>query len=350
MDKTAFNALLKQAVDKQASDVHVAPGRPPAIRIDGELNNAADAALQASDIESVIKVLIDGNKRAQEHFEKNSQADFSYALDDGTRFRVNVYRRLGNVAVALRLIPKEIKNLEQLGLPPQLVEFAEMKQGFVLVVGPAGHGKSTTLAALIDHINQTRREHIITIEDPIEYQFQEKNCLIDQREIGQDALNFAQAARATLRQDPNVIMIGELRDLETMSTAITIAETGHLVFGTLHTNDAAQTVERLIDSFPPVQQRQVRSQLSVALSGVISQRLLPRQGGGRIPAIEIMVATPAIRNVIREGTIHQIPGIIQTNAKAGMQTLDSHLQYLIDKKLVDLKAARSYLLSAQGKI
>lgn len=334
--------LLREAGVAGASDIHVTLNRPPFFRVDGELHPVGDKALDAEEMKAFIQQLVGQKESAARELEQERQTDFSYALADGTRFRVNIFYHLGLTSAALRLIPKNIRTIEDLHLPPQVVQFAELKQGFVLIVGPAGHGKSTTLAALIDYINHHRHEHMITIEDPIEYQFTEKMSIIDQREVGSDAVSFATAVRATLRQDPNVIMIGELRDLETMQTAITVAETGHLVFGTLHTNDAAQTVERLIDSFPPNQQRQIRSQLSTALSGVISQRLMPWTRGGRIPAIEIMVATAAIRNVIREGNIHQILGIIQTSSDVGMQTLDASLQALVDAGAVRLEDARPY--------
>lgn len=340
--------LLREAVSAGASDVHFATGRRPHFRVNGQLQPIGETALAKEEVISLAASLIGHNDRSRDRLEQQRQTDFSYSLPDGTRFRVNVFYRLNMLSAALRLIPKLIRSLEDLRLPPQLAQFTDLRQGFVLLAGPAGHGKSTTLAALIEHINLHRHEHIITIEDPIEYQFTEKNSLIDQREVGADAIDFAIAVRATLRQDPNVIMIGELRDLETMQTAITVAETGHLVFATLHTNDAAQTVERLIDSFPPLQQHQVRTQLSVALSGVISQRLLPHTQGGRIPAVEIMVATPAIRNVIREGNVHQILGIIQTSGEAGMQTLDASLQALIDAGAVSLGDAQPFFSSVRN--
>ncbi|MDP3997550.1 MAG: PilT/PilU family type 4a pilus ATPase [bacterium] len=339
--------LLREAKDAGASDIHVAEQRPPFFRIDGKLQPVSDEPLSDDEIKTIIKTLLRDDDRLHAQMEKYMQSDFSYALADGTRFRVNVFLHLGYYSAALRLIPKEIRTIEQLHMPPQVTQFADLKQGFVLLAGPAGHGKSTTMAALIDYINQQRREHIITVEDPIEYQFTDIQSIIDQREIGRDASSFASAIRSTLRQDPNVIMVGELRDLESMSTAITVAETGHLVFATLHTNDAAQTVERLIDSFPPEQQHQVRSQLSATISGVISQRLLPWQEGGRIPAVEIMIATTAIKNVIREGNIHQIMGIIQTSADVGMQTLDASLQALVDSNAVRLQDARPYFSSVK---
>lgn len=336
------NDLLQEAKEAGASDIHVSTARPPYFRIDGSLRAVGSEPLSPEESEHIMTALLKDHERASAELDQQRQADFSYALPDGTRFRVNVFYHLGEKAAALRLIPSTIRTVEELHLPPQILNFTSLKQGFVLVVGPAGHGKSTSLAALIDHINQQRAEHIITIEDPIEYAFHDNQAIIDQREIGTDAESFATAIRATLRQDPNVIMIGELRDLESMRTAITVAETGHLVFATLHTNDAAQTVERIIDSFPPSQQSQIRSQLAGALSGVISQRLLPWTQGGRIPAIEIMIATAAVRNLVREGNYHQILGIIQTSSDTGMQTLDSSLQGLVDAGAVRLEDARPY--------
>lgn len=342
-----INDLLQEAKEAGASDIHVTAKRPPYFRVDGKLQAVGGEPISSEEMQPMLAALGGPNPAAAEQLEKSRQADFSYALPDGTRFRVNTFYHLGEVAAALRLIPRDIRTVEELHLPPQILNFTSYKQGFVLVVGPAGHGKSTTLAALIDHINQQRAEHIITIEDPIEYAFHDSQSIIDQREVGHDAVSFSDAIRATLRQDPNVIMIGELRDLESMSTALTVAETGHLVFATLHTNDAAQTIERMIDSFPSSQQGQIRSQLAGALSGVVSQRLLPWTSGGRIPAIEVMVATAAIRNVIREGNYHQILGIIQTSSDSGMQTLDSSLQGLIDAGAVRLEDARPYFTASR---
>ena len=339
--------LLREAKEAAASDIHVTQHRTPFFRVNGALTPVGETPLTPEESEAMVAELLKDNKRSQQLLDEHQQADFSYALADSTRFRVNIFRRLGILSAALRLIPSQIRTIEELHLPPQLSQFAELKQGFVLFVGPAGHGKSTSMAALIDYINQRRREHIITIEDPIEYQFADNQAIIDQREVGRDAVSFAEALRATLRQDPNVIMVGELRDLETMRTAISSAETGHLVFGTIHTNDAGQTVERLIDSFPPDQQRQVRSQLSATLSGVVSQRLLPWAEGGRIPAVEIMIGTSAIRNIIREGNVHQILGVIQTSADVGMQTLDASLQALVDAGAVRLEDARPYFSASK---
>ncbi len=339
--------LLREAKTAHASDIHVTEGRPPLFRVDGQLAAVGSEDIAQEEAATMMTTLMQKNERLTQELEEKHQTDFSYALDDGTRFRVNIFRHLGQVSAALRLIPSDIRSVEDLHLPPQLIQFADLKQGFVIMAGPAGHGKSTTMAALIEYINMHRREHIITIEDPIEYQFSDKESIIDQREIGRDAISFVEAIRSTLRQDPNVIMIGELRDLESMRTAITVAETGHLVFATLHTNDAAQTVERLIDSFPAEQQEQIRSQLSSTISGVVSMRLLPWQEGGRIPAVEIMIATNAIRNVIREGNVHQIMGIIQTSSDVGMQTLDASLQALVDSGAVLLKDALPYFTATR---
>ena len=343
----AINDLLQEAASSGASDVHISTDRPPFFRVDGVLRPVGESLITSQEADTIVQTLLADHKRSQTELAARRQTDFSYGLADGTRFRVNVFYHLGTLSVALRLIPGTIRSVEELHLPPQILNFAELKQGFVLIVGPAGHGKSTTLAALVEYINQQRAEHVITVEDPIEYLFHDAKSIIDQREVGRDAEGFAPAIRATLRQDPNVIMIGELRDLESISTAITVAETGHLVFGTLHTNDAGQTVERLIDSFPSNQQRQIRSQLSGAISGVVSQRLLPWTQGGRIPAVEIMVATAAIRNVIREGNYHQILGIIQTSSDVGMQTLDSSLQALLDAGAVRPDDARPYFSSVK---
>lgn len=340
--------LLREAKEAGASDIHISQGRPPFFRIDGQLQAVGQEVLTAEEAAAMIAGLLKRDEVLRnKELQAEQQSDFSYALADGTRFRVNVFQHVGVLTAALRLVPRDIRTIEDLHLPPQVTQFSDLKQGFVLIVGPAGHGKSTTMAALIEYINKNRREHIIVIEDPIEYLFTDKQSIIDQREIGHDTPSFASALRATLRQDPNVIMIGELRDLESMQTAITVAETGHLVFATLHTNDAGQTIERLIDSFPPVQQHQIRSQLAVSLSGVISLRLLPWTAGGRIPAVEIMIATTAIRNVIREGNVHQIMGIIQTSSDVGMQTLDASLQALVDAGAVRLQDARPYFSSVK---
>lgn len=343
----AIDDLLREAQEYGASDVHISNGRTPFFRIDGKLAPVGDKPVDPQELSQMMDHLLNTNEQHKKTLERDRQVDFSYGLGGTARFRVNIFYHVGQLASALRLIPSNIQTIQELNLPPQILQFAELKQGFVLVVGPAGHGKSTTLASLIEYVNQHRREHVITIEDPIEYLFTDKQAIIDQREVGNDAPSFAEAIRVTLRQDPNIIMIGEIRDQESMQTALTVAETGHLVFATLHTNDAGQTIERIIDSFPPEQQQQVRSQLANALSGVISQRLLPWASGGRIPAVEIMMATTAIRNVIREGNVHQVAGIIQTSSDVGMQTMDSSLQALVDAGAVRLEDARPYFSSVK---
>jgi twitching motility protein PilT len=342
--------LLLEAKGENASDIHLSPKRPPLFRVDGQLKTVGEKLLTDTEIGGFSRKMIGTSDRLQELFKKHQQVDLSYSLPDKTRFRVNIFRSTGTLSMALRLIPNDIKTVEELNLPSHLLQFSELKQGFVIAAGPAGHGKSTTLAALIEHINQHRSEHVITIEDPIEYIFTDNKSIIDQREIGRDASSFVRAMRATLRQDPNVILIGELRGLESMQTALSLAETGHLVFSTLHTNDAAQTVERLVDSFPPSQQPQIRSQLAATLSGVISQRLMPASQGGRIPAVEIMIANTAIRNTIREGNIHQILGIIQTSADQGMQSLDASLEELIQAGSVSIEEASPYFRDDKGII
>lgn len=338
-----FDNLLAEAKASDASDVHIASNRPPYFRINGQLQKASKTVLKKENISAIIDQLLAKNPNAKKQLAESYQADFSYSISDGTRFRVNAFNRTGRYAVALRLIPGEVKTVEELNLPGGILQLAELKQGFVLVTGPAGEGKSTTLAAMISYINTTRSEHIITIEDPIEYLFQEKKSIIDQREIGKDTISFPEAIRATLRQDPDVILIGELRDRESTQTALTLAETGHLVFASLHTNDAAQTVQRIIDTFPASQQTQIRSQLAASMSGVISIRLLPSSKMGRIPAVGIMIASTAIRNAIREDKTHQIEGIIQTSQELGMQTLTKSIRDHVAAKLVTEEDAKPYL-------
>ncbi len=287
------------------------------------------------------------SEEQKERFLTRKQIDFSYNFQDKIRFRVNIFFQRGDVSCALRLIPSDIANIEELNLPPILHEFTRKPQGFFLVTGPSSQGKSTTLAAMIDEINHTRDDHIITIEDPIEYVFEDDRCIIDQREMYQDALSFAGALKATFRQDPDVIMVGEMRDPETISTAITAAETGHLVFATLHTNSAGQTIHRIIDSFSAAQQNQVRSQLSGSLLGVLSQRLVPRIKGGLIPACELMITTPAISNLIRENKVHELPMVIDTSSELGMISLDRYLANLVRAKEVDVNVAQNYSLNPE---
>lgn len=336
--------ILEITLKEQASDLHFSVGQPPILRISGKLFPLVrERKLLAEDTKNLAFSLM--NEFQRERFLKEKDIDFSYNFEDKARFRVNVFFQRGYVSAALRLIPNKIRTIEELNLPPVLHEFTKPHQGFILICGPSSHGKSTTLAALIDEINQTRPDHIITIEDPIEYVFEDKRSIIDQREIGQDALSFARALRAALREDPDVIMVGEMRDPETMAIAITAAETGHLVFATLHTNSAAQTIHRIVDSFPPEHQNQVRAQLSGSLLGVISQRLIPRVKGGLIPACEIMITTPAISNLIRENKIHEIPSVIETSRELGMMTLDRSLADLVKRGEISMENALNYSLN-----
>ncbi len=336
--------LLKLTVDSRASDLHISVGHPPILRIAGRLIPVPNRApLTAEDTDGLAAALMRDDLKKR--FLREREVDFSYSLGEKARFRVNVFYQRGYVSIAFRYIPATIPTLEELNLPPVIREFTEYSQGFVLVTGPSGHGKSTTLASLIEEINKTKSLHIITIEDPIEYVFESKKSLIAQREVYQDTLSFAKALKSTFRQDPDVIMVGEMRDPETIATALTAAETGHLVFATLHTNSAAQTVHRIVDSFPPAQQNQVRAQLAGSLLGIISQRLLPEKGGGLIPACEIMFNTPATANLIRENKIHEIPLVIETSAERGMISLNRSLANLVKAGRVSQEDALSYSLA-----
>ncbi len=322
--------LMKLAVHQNASDLHITVGSAPIIRQHGELRTVGNDVLSANDTESMVRILI--NDVQWETLQERGELDFSYSLPGVSRFRVNAYRQRGNYSLAIRMIPMQVPMFESLGLPDVVRGFADKHQGLVLVTGPTGSGKSTTLASLIAYINQTKKRHIITLEDPIEYLHRHGNSLIDQREIGIDTLSFANGLRAALRQDPDVVLVGEMRDLETISTAISAAETGHLVFATLHTPDAPQSIDRIIDVFPPNQQQQVRVQLAGVLLGVVSQRLLPTADGkGRVAAIEILVNTPAVANLIRSEKIHQIRTTMQTGKAFGMQTMEMSLRELLAK-------------------
>lgn len=339
-----LNELLLVTAQQNASDLHIAVGRKPTIRVDSVLVPLEkEPILTKEDAEGLVGALLTPEQK--ERFSKIKQLDFSFNYEDKARFRVNVYLQRGFMAAALRLIPAQIRTIDELNLPPLLHEFAKLHQGFVLVVGPAGHGKSTTLAGICDEVNHTRTEHIITVEDPIEYLFSQDRCIISQREVGGDAVSFHEALRAVLRQDPDVIMIGEMRDPETIATAMTAAETGHLVFSTLHTNSASQTIDRIIDSFPPEQQGQVVSQLASTLVGIVSERLIPRIGGGRIPVAEIMLTNPAIRNLIRERKIYQIDLVIETSVQEGMISLNRSLVNLLKRKEISLEAAEAFSLN-----
>jgi twitching motility protein PilT len=327
-DQFDFADVLTQMVEERASDVHLTPGFPPALRVRGAIRpmEQYDALTPQQTRDVVYSIL---NDEQRKRFENNQQLDLAYAIPGVARYRVNCFFQRGAISAAFRHIPTEIASLEDLGLPKILEEFARKPRGFVLFTGPTGSGKSTSLAALVDLINEEREEHILTIEDPIEFLHTHKSCIVNQREIGADAPDFSSALKAALRQDPDVILVGEMRDLETISTALTAAETGHLVFATLHTQSTAQTVDRIIDVFPPHQQHQVRMQLSIALQGIVTQQLLPTaDGAGRVCATEVLVPTPAIRNLIREGKTHQIYSALQTSGAIGMQTMDAHLAQL----------------------
>lgn len=333
--------LLTKTVQNQASDLHLSVGCPPIIRVDGELATLPkEKVLTPEDTQAFLNVLM--KEEQIERFLQEKEIDFSYNFGDVARFRVNVFFQRGAVSIAARLIPAKIRTIEELNLPPILHEFAKVKQGFILITAPAGHGKSTTLAAIVDEINHKRADHIITIEDPIEYVFQDDKAIVDQREVNQDTLSFPRALKNIFRQDPDVIVIGEMRDLETMATAITAAETGHLVFATLHTNDASQTIHRIVDSFPAEQQNQIKSQLSGALFGILSQRLLSWTKGGLIPACELMLNNPATANLIRENKIHEIPLVIETSLSQGMMSLNRSLANLIKNGDITLSHALSY--------
>jgi len=335
-----FAEVLLEVLDRRASDLHITAGTPPMLRVRGRLAPMEGyPVLTPTDTREIVYSILSDSQR--QRFENNWQLDFAYQIPGKARFRVNAYFQRSAVGAAFRLIPFDVVPLETLGLPPVVAEFANRPRGLVLVTGPTGSGKSTTLASLIDEINQTRDEHILTIEDPIEFLHKHKRCIVNQRELGQDAPSFALGLKAALRQDPDVILVGEMRDQETIGTALTAAETGHLVFATLHTQDAPQTIDRIIDVFPPHQQQHVRVMLSVALQGVVAQQLLPTaDGSGRVAAVEVLIPTPAVRNLIREGKTHQIYSAIQTGGEHGMQTMDSALTDLVRAGRITRDAAR----------
>jgi len=333
--------LLEEIVRKNASDLHLQVGLPPMMRLDGVLAPFPGYnPLNSEEVERLVFAILDDDQ--QKILVKDKEFDFSFAFGDLGRFRVNAFHERGNLAASLRLIPNQIKTIAELGMPPVIQSFADFPRGLVLVTGPTGSGKSTTLAALIDKINSEKAQHIITIEDPIEFTHKSKRSAIVQREVHYDTYSFSAALRSSLRQDPDVVLIGEMRDLETISAAITIAETGHLVFATLHTNSASQSIDRMIDVFPPHQQPQIRSQLANIIQGICAQRLVPAIGGGRVVAAEVMVANPAIRNIIREGKSHQLDTIIQTGGDQGMQTMDRTLVKLVQSGVVTYDDAREF--------
>ncbi len=333
--------LLEYVVVQDASDLHLTSGSPPVIRVNGQLDPIADLGiLTPADTQRLVYRIL--STEQQKHLEVKRQVDLSYAIPGVARFRMNVYFQRDSIAAAFRLIPMDLKTLDELGLPASLYSLAEKPRGIVLVTGPTGSGKSTTLSALIDEINRTKSHHIMTVEDPIEFLHNHKRCIVNQREIGPDAVSFSDALRGALRQDPDVILVGEMRDLETISTALTAAETGHLVFATLHTQDAASTVDRLIDVFPPGQQQQIRIQIASALQGVVSQTLLPTvDGRGRAAAVEILVPDDAVRNLIRQGKVEQIYTVMQTQTKRGMQTMEQALAELVRHNKISKELALS---------
>jgi twitching motility protein PilT len=340
-DAYSIDTLLEQMVAHNASDLHITVGSAPALRLRGHLHRLDQhERLTADETRQLLYRIL--STEQQKQLELNRQIDLSYSIPGVARFRVNIFSQRESLAGAFRLIPAEIKTLEDLGVPASLYSLCDKPRGLVLVTGPTGSGKSTTLAALIDEINRNRADHIITIEDPIEFLHKHKRCLVNQRELGPDAVSFAEALRGALRQDPDVILLGEMRDLETISTALTAAETGHLVFATLHTQDASSTVDRLIDVFPAEQQGQVRAQIAGTLQGVVTQTLLPTADGqGRVPAVEILFPDDAVRNLVRQAKIEQIYSVMQTGTKRGMMTLEQSLADLVLRGVVAEEVALS---------
>jgi len=333
-----FADILLEVIEAGASDLHLTAGSPPMVREKGKLRALDYPILAPTDTREIVYSILNNEQRKR--LEVDWQIDLSYSVPNKARFRVNAFFQRASVGAVMRTIPTEIPKLQDLGLPPVLADFTKKPRGFVLVTGPTGSGKSTTLAAMIDMINKERHEHILTIEDPIEFLHRHQSCIVNQRELGTDAMTFADGLKAALRQDPDVILVGEMRDLETMATALTAAETGHLVFATLHTQDTAQTVDRIVDAFPPSQQHQVRVQLSIALQGIVTQQLLPTSDGrDRVCACEVLVPTPGIRNLIREGKTHQIYSALQTGAAHGMQSMDAALVDLVRRGKISMEMA-----------
>lgn len=338
---------LNYVVQQGASDLHLSVGECPVVRLDGRLYRLDKEPLVTKEsMLTLADTLLNEMKLKQ--FKKDRSFDFSIPLESGDRFRGNMYYQKENISLALRHIPKEIKPLKSLGMPDYIYKFMEKSQGLLLVTGPTGHGKSTTLAALVDYLNENKRYHIVTIEDPIEYLHKSKQSLIDQREVYEDAVDFSSALNSAFRQDVDVILLGEMRDLNTVSTAITAAETGHLILGTLHTNDSVQTIDRIIDIFPAHQQNQIRAQLASVLLGVISQRLLRKRGGGRVPAVEILIKNAAVENLIRQNQAHQISTVIDTSLGEGMININRSLATLVKQGVVDLKDAETYTTDANA--
>lgn len=337
--------LLESVVKAKASDLHLQIGLPPVLRIDGNLKQLSLTPLDTKAMEGLVFSLLDEEQK--QILLRDKEFDFSFAFGNLGRFRVNAFHERGNLAAALRLIPNEIRSIEALGLPKIISKFANFPRGLVLITGPTGSGKSTTLASLVDKINTEREAHIITVEDPIEYTHTSKKSVVAQREVHYDTYSFSAALRSVLREDPDVVLIGEMRDLETIAAAITIAETGHLALATLHTNSASQSIDRMIDVFSPHQQPQVRAQLGNIIMGICSQRLIPSLAGGRVPAAEILLATPAVRNIIREGKTYQLEAVLQTGAESGMQSMDRVLVNLVHSGSISYDEARNYAVDVE---
>ena len=327
-----IDKLFKLLKERKGSDLHISVGTPPLLRITGDLVPVSPNKLPQEETKKLLYEIM--SPYQQKTFEEEMELDFAYAVSGTGRFRANIFLQNRGIAAVFRIIPEEILTVQQLNLPPQCLNFAQLHKGLVVVTGPTGSGKSTTLAALVDYINSNRSDHILTVEDPIEFVHQNKKCLVNHREVGRHTHSFAAALKSALREDPDIILVGEMRDIETIGLAITAAETGHLVYGTLHTSSAAKTIDRIIDVFPAGQQGQVRSQLSEALKGVIAQILLKKVGGGRVAALEIMVGNAAVGNLIREGKTFQIPSVLQTSRSEGMQTMDMALMELYEKKQI----------------
>jgi twitching motility protein PilT len=341
-----LNELLEITVKEGASDLHLTVGVPPVIRVNGELVKINTEMLLPEDTKKYTRQIL--NEENLKTYEELGEIDISYSINGVGRYRVNIYKQRSSDSLAIRVVALKIPSLESLNFPPIIKALTEKQRGLVLVTGPTGSGKSTTLAAMINEINSTRSSHVITLEDPIEYLHKHNKCIINQREIGKDSKSYQNALRAVLREDPDVILVGEMRDLETISIAITAAETGHLVFSTLHTIGAAKTIDRIIDVFPPHQQTQIRVQLASVLQGIISQQLLPKKAGdGRVAALEIMIITAAIQNLIREGKSHQIDSVVQTSAKYGMKTMDSSLADLYKRGLISSEEALTYSVNRE---
>ncbi len=340
--------ILQLAKEKKASDIHLAPGSPVMLRIDGQLLPQTQTRLKPNEVERILEPMLSDVQK--QRLKEDGELDFAFSIPNYSRVRANVFRQRGTYTAALRILTYDVPKPETLGLPPAVVNFTNLKRGLVLVTGATGSGKSTTLASLIDIIAERDAKNIITLEDPIEYLHTNKRAIVRQREVGDDTKSYADALRAALRQDPDVILVGEMRDLETISTAITAAETGHLVFSTLHTNNTSEAIDRMIDVFPPHQQQQIRVQLSTVLEGVVAQQLLPKIDGGRIAAFEVLIANSAIRNLIREGKAFQIPSILQTSKRDGMQTMDDCIMNIFQHGLIAQRTAVDYALDQVNMI